>query len=55
MSPEQFPQLLVLPLVLVRMLTVLLEVLLVGRHQLGLALDDQQVFRVVFFGGVPIF
>ena len=29
----------------------LLEVLLVGRHQLGLALDDQQVFRVAFLGG----
>jgi hypothetical protein len=37
------------------MLPVLLEVLLVGRRQLGLALDDQQVFRVVLLGGVPGF
>ena len=34
------------------MLPVLLEVLLVGRHQLGLALDDQQVFRVALLGGL---
>ena len=33
-----------------RMLPVLLEVLLVGRHQPGLALDDQQVFRIVLLG-----
>ena len=33
-----------------RMLPVLLEVLLVGRHQLGLALDYQQVFRIVLLG-----
>jgi hypothetical protein len=33
-------------------LQVLFEVLLVGRHQLGLARDHQQVLRVVLLGAL---